>query len=264
MMAGFGLGLLWALNAFIVFLIGLCIVHLSLLIAHKKWLLPLAAGLLGLCFVGAGVLMSDVSNDNPKMDHIFYALNADTNKALWGSFDQKSDQWTAQFLSSGPEKANLSDHFPWGRGAFLKGDAPVLSLSPPNVAVLADSAKDGVRSLRLRITSPRQAPALSIYWKRELLLEAFAVNERRIIEKRSEAANQPTKYRRFSYFGLPEEGVEVTLEIKSSDPLELRIEELSYGLPETPNGRHTGRPDYLIAAPILYSDSTIVTKTFKF
>jgi hypothetical protein len=264
MIAGFGIVVVWILMAFVVFLLALHSAHLYFVISIKKWLLPVTSGLLGLCFIGAGVLMSDVSADHPKIDHIFYALNADTGKSIWGSVDRKPDEWTARFFSSGSERANLADHFQWGRGDFLKGDAPALSLAPPAAVVLDDRRTDGLRTLRLRITSPRRSAGLSVSWNRELQLGSLAVNGKRVGEENVETGRNPVVYRRFSYYGLPEEGVELSLEVRTSGPVDLKIEDWSYGLPETPGGPYVNRPAHIIAAPILYSDCTIVTKSFTF
>jgi hypothetical protein len=247
-----------------VFLLALHGAHLYFLISIKKWLLPVTSGLLGLCFIGAGILMSDVSADHPKMDHIFYALNADTGKAIWGSADRKPDEWTGRFFSSGSQRVSLADYFSWGRGDLLKKDAPALSLAPPSVVALDDRRADGIRTLRLRITSPRRSTALSVYWKRELELRSLAVDGKRVAEKSVETGRNPIIYRKLSYYGLPEEGVELSLEVRTPGPIDLKIEDWSYELPEIPGGPHVDRPAYTIAAPILYSDCTIVTKSFTF
>jgi hypothetical protein len=264
MISGFGMGAVWMLMTFVVFLLALYGAHLYFLISIKKWLLPMTSGLLALCFIGAGVLMSDVSAAHPKIDHIFYALNADTGKAIWGSADRKPDEWTGRFFSAGSERVSMADHFRWGRGDFLKGDAPALSLAPPGVVVLDDRRTEGLRALRLRITSPRRAAGLSVSWNPELELGSLAVDGKRVTEKNVEAGRAPIVYRRFSYYGLPEEGVELSLEVRTSGPIDLKIEDWSYGLPETPGSPYAGRPDHIIAAPILYSDCTIVTKSFTF
>jgi hypothetical protein len=260
MVAGFGMDALWMLMGFAVFPLALFNAHLSFFTAIKKRLLPVTSGLLGLCFAVAGVFMSGVSNKNP----VFYAQNADTGQAIWASADGSPDEWTAQFFSSKAEMANVADHFAWGRGEFLKGNAPTLSLAPPNIVMLEDSKKDGLRTLRLRVTSPRQAQALSIYWKRELKLEALAVNGKRVVEENFDTPIDLAGYRRFTYFGLPEEGIALSLETKSPDPIALKIEECSYGLPQIPGRVYTSRPDYIIPAPLLYSDSTVITKSVSF
>jgi len=106
---------------------------------------------------------------------------------------------------------------------------------------------------------------MSIYWKHDRLkLKALAVNGKRVAEEKFEAVRTSARYSGFSYHGVPEEGIELRLEVGPSDPIDLRIEEWSYGLPDIAGMPNNGRPDYIIAAPILYSDCTVITKTFTF
>jgi hypothetical protein len=208
--------------------------------------------------------LTGASVAHPKFDHLFYALNADTGKAFWGSADEKLDEWTAQFFPGGGERASLAEHLPWGGGSFLKSDAALLPLPPPNVVALDDSKQGELRTLRLRVTSPRRAPAMTIYWKRELGLESLAVNGKRIAENRDDSAGNEAPYRRLFYFGPPEEGVELSLKMRSSGPVELKVEDRSYGLPEIPNQTYRGRPDHIIASPFINSDCTVVIKSVTF
>jgi hypothetical protein len=264
MIAGFGMQVVWILMAFAAFILAPHYAHLNLFMAIKSWRLPAASGLLGLCFVVFALLMTDLSVTHPKSDHIFYALNADTGGAIWGSADQKPDEWTAQFFSSGAEKAGMAEQFPWGRGAFLKSGAMALPLPPPSVLVIGDKTEDGLRTLRLRVVSPRRAPVISIYWKGELALESVAVNGKRVVKQTPDAASPAPMYRSVSYNGLPEGGFELSLEIRSSDPVDLKVEDRSHGLPEIPGKPYTGRPNYIVAAPAQYSDCTVVARSVKF
>lgn len=262
--SGFGIQAGWVLMAIVVFLLTLHYAHLNLLMTARKWLLPMVSGTLGFCFIGSAILSTGVSVDYPKSNHLVYTLNADTGKAFWGSANRKLDEWTTQFFPAGGEIANVADHFPRGRGTFLKGDAAPLPLPAPNVVALDDSRQGELRTLRLRVTSPRHAPAVTIYWKRELELELQAVNGKRIANDQVGSVRNEAPYRRLSYFGLPEEGIELSLELKSSAPVELKIEDCSYGLPEIPGQPHRGRPDHIIASAAQYSDCTVVIRSVTF
>ena len=264
LIAGFGMEVVWMLMILVVFLLAMYYAHLNLLLTPRLWPFTLISGLFGLCFVCAGILSTEISKKHPKWDHILYALNIDKKRAIWGSADENPDEWTSQFFSSGAEKADMGEHFPWagGGGTILKGDAPVLPLAPPAVAVLDDRTADGLRSLRLRLTSPRRAPAMSIYWKRELELAVTAVNGSRVVKENLNTTGAYSEYRRFSYFGMSE-GVELNLEIKSSAPLELYVEDWSYGLPEIPGRIYKDRPDHIVPSPFHYSDGTVVMRSAR-
>jgi hypothetical protein len=261
LIAGFGMMVGWLVMILVVFLLVLYGAHLDLLTAERRWVLPVVSGLLGLALVIAGLGASKTSVDHPRFDHLFYALDVDTGKAIWGSADRKTDEWTAQFFSSGAERADLAGYFPWLRGTILKGDAPILPLAGPSVIVIDDRTEEGHRALRLRVTSPRQAETIAVYWKRELELNGLAVNGKRVAEESFESAKRSAGYRGVSYFGLPKDGIELKLEIKSAGPVELKIEDRSSSLPAT---QRRERPDYIVASPLPYSDCTVVTRSMTF
>ncbi|HKX29247.1 MAG TPA: M28 family metallopeptidase [Blastocatellia bacterium] len=262
MVAGLGLSAVWLLMAFTTFLLALHSAHLSLLITDKKF--PLAFGLLGLCWLGAGSLMSRASIHQPRPDHLFYALNADRRRAIWGSIDLHPDEWTAQFFSPGAERASLADLFPWRQGSFLRSDAPVLPLAPPEVSIIEDQVTDTLRTLRLRITSPRQAPVLTVYWNREVELTEISINGKRVVEENADSARPFDRSQKLSYFGVPEGGIELSLKLKSPGRVVLGVEDRSYGLPQIPQQPYRGRPDHLMALPFQDSDCTVVSKSVTF
>jgi len=99
----------------------------------------------------------------PGSNHIFYALNADAGTAVWASADEKPDNWTSQFFSVGFERSTLIEYFPSNTRRFLKTEAPLISVAPPVAALLDNSTTDGIRTLRMHISSPRLASAISIY-----------------------------------------------------------------------------------------------------
>jgi|SRR5215213_3862040 len=66
---------------------------------------------------------------------MFYALNADTGKAVWASSDARPDEWTSQFLSSDAPVAPLEEYLPWlNRAVFIQQPAPAATLAPPEIS----------------------------------------------------------------------------------------------------------------------------------
>jgi hypothetical protein len=64
------------------------------------------------------------------------------------------------------------------------------------------------------------------------------------------------------YYALPEQGVELSLQMKASGPVEVRVDDCSYSLPaDTPVKK---RPAYMMASPSFNRDVTLVGKSFKF
>ncbi len=125
----------------------------------------------------------------------------------------------------------------------------------PNATVLADSTKDAIRTLKLRITSPRRAPVISVYFDSVKNLKRLWVNGKGI-----ELETPPI----INYFNAASEGIELTLELSSAEPLKMRVVDQSYNLPDLPESTLGNRPDTIIPAAVIYNDATVVSKSFSY
>lgn len=239
--------------------LGLLIPHLNVMARANKWSVPVLAGLVSVGFLVAGLVTTSFDRQHPKPNNIFYALNADSGKAVWASIDQKPDEWTSQFLSTNPENKPLSEFFsPNDRSWRVRqNSAPATELAAPQIAVLNDQKSGDVRQLRLRITSTRMAPLLSVYVDSKAEFVSLLVNGKQI----DRGNNKQTWNMR--YVAPPAEGVEVALEFKAQEPLKIRVVDQSYSLPEIPNV-NLARPDNTIPSFNGLSDATLVSKTFEF
>jgi hypothetical protein len=241
-------------------LLGLLLINFELIASSFRWLLPAASTLAAVCFIVAALLQPDFSQQQPKSSEIFYALNADTGKAVWATGDDRPDEWSSQFLSSDAQEASLNDYLPWVNGKLLQQQAPVANLAAPKIEVLEDQVQEGTRRIHMRVSSAREAATLYIYSGTEIS-EAF-VNGRQL----SRGQNAPAwkKGQMLIYWAPPREGIELLLTTKSSEPLIVKVVDQSFQLPELTNVTVKARPDYIIPAPFSSSDSTFISKSFSF
>lgn len=240
----------------VVLLVGLLIPHLSLLATPNRWLLPGASALASICLIVIAGLTAGPDRDHPIANNIFYALNADSGKATWISTDERPDEWTSQFLSSGAERAPVTEYLPSVDGMLLTEPAPALPLTPANINLVDDHMTDGIRHMRLRLTSSRQSPVVALMFKPESEIEEAWVNGKRISRKLEGRWG-------IQYFGIPPEGIELALQLKPG-PVQVQAVDLSYGLPELPASDFKQRPDYMVPTLFPFTDSVIVSKSFVF
>ena len=262
-----GLTISWigAIMVLVVLLFGLLIPHFSFIAASNKWLLPGALAVTGLAFILLTAAVTKFSPENPKQDSIFYILNADTGKASWASDDQKTDEWTSQLMSVDAKEATLPELFYSDtRALFLRSDAPAASLTAPDIQLLEDSTSDGIRNVRVRVASPRNAPLMSVYLDSAAEVADAWVNGKQV-SKTGTAANGGRGNRwGLRYYAVNDEGVELAWKLKSSEPLKIRAVDQSYGLPEIGGAPFASRPNYIIPSSMAFTDSTFVSKTFTF
>jgi hypothetical protein len=240
-------------------LLGLLTPHLDVIAPRQRWSIPVAAVALSLIFIIAGLATAGFSNRHPRMNQIFYGLNADNGKAVWGSIDARPDEWTTQFLTANPKRERMPDLFPLTGLTFLQSDAVAAPLEAPKAQVLEDRREGDVRVLRLQISSARRAPVMSAYLDAAADVVSASLNGKTI-----EAEAQAGKPWGLQYHGLPEEGAELILRVRSTQPVTLRIDDRTYELPVIPNTSYRARPENLMPVPSQYSDTTVVSKSFTF
>lgn len=243
----------------IVLLLGLMIPLLCLMTAANKWLLPGAAALVGLIFVVFAGFALRTSPVQPKPDNLFYCMNAETGQALWASVDAEPDEWTANYFKSGTEKGQLKECLPQSSRTFLKVAAPVGQFEAPRAELLSNEKNDQTSTVRVRLTSPRRANAISIFIEPDAELLKASINDKPVL---SRAAGEAKQGWYLYYYALPAEGVVLTLETNSAKPLTARVIDLSYGLPVL--SEPLKRPDHLIPSMYFVSDATLVGKSFTF
>ena len=262
-----GLGPEWSayLMVVVVLVLGLLVPHLSLLSDRRKWLVPAALLVAGVVVIAVSVSTARFSKDYPRQNHLFYKSNATTGQNVWVSFDNVTDSWTQQVLPAGSKRAPLTDLMPSGTAAFLQSDAPSAGLAPPEIAVLEDRTENDLRRFRLRVKSARLAQFLNLQLSANTQLYAVVVNGKRVDYGKAPVAVSEDKRWLLRYYAFPKEGVELSLEVKPSGPLQISVFDQSYGLPEVPGAQLRPRPDDLIPTPnAAYSDATVVSKVFTF
>jgi Peptidase family M28 len=249
-----GWRLITGVMAAIMLALSLLIPQLCLMLKRNKYVLPMVALLVGLGFVVAGGVRGGFNKQHPKPNVIFYGLNGDTGTASWMSTDFLPDEWTSQFFSANFDGNLTAEFLPFFNTPVLSGPAPAVQLPSPTMQVLGDNTNDSVRTISMRIASARQAPALFASVGPETEVIEAAVNGMPL-----ESATTENGWC-LRYFGPPAGGVQLTLKVRSDQPLELRLIDQSYKLPDLPI---RPRPDYMQPGIFFYSDTTLVTKAFK-
>jgi Peptidase family M28 len=244
----------------VVLLLGLLISFFALTLKPRNWFIPAGAAALGFTFLVFGFVTAGFDQNRPKADNVFYGLNANTGKAVWGTMDDQADEWTEQFFDGKGEQRPLADLFPMTSFTYFQSDAPAAALPAPEVTLISDNTDNDTRTIRVRITSPRKAEVVSVYFDEGASVASAALNGKSLNLKN---AGEKAKWG-LHYYGLPATGAELTLALKSSGPVNLRVNDRSYGLPAVAGFEVKARPSYIIPSSSQFSDVTLVSKTFTF
>ncbi|PYT04481.1 MAG: hypothetical protein DMF65_01975, partial [Acidobacteria bacterium] len=191
----------------------------------------------------------------------FYFLDADAARARWVSTDAALDDWTSQFIAAGARKSSLAEIFPWTKQSCWEADANAADIEAPVAQVLEDRTEGDVRTVRLRLSSPRRAPMLLFYADATAGLRRAVLDGKSLID---DAQGVENKTLRVSFAAPPPEGLELRLETRADAPLRIAVEDLSYGLPEIPGQNFRVRAEDTMPVPSYRtSDTTVVRKTLS-
>jgi hypothetical protein len=249
-----------------VLLLGLLVPCLNLMAGAGRWLLPGAAALVSAGCLIAGASMSGVTREDPRTNSIYYGLDADTGKAAWFSLDLQEDDWTARYLGAHPRHAAFSPFVPFLPWHYLTHEAPPVALPAPLIERLDGAANE----LRLRVSSPRQAPRMYLYGdQRNPVLEATV--DGAPIDAAQAYAGLKSGERAYAfrmqrwglcYFNVPKQGIELRMRLRDSAAgYRMEVVDQSYGIAGLPGV--APRPDSMIPFPLMM-DSVWVRKLYTF
>jgi len=223
-----------------------------------RGLVPTVTLLAAVLLLVAGTVLLRFDKRHPQMNNLFYALDADTGKAVFASSDDHRDEWTTGFFSRNFERNTMPDFFPGSGRFYYQSEAAVAAFAAPQASVTANHTENNVRTLSFRVSSPRRAPVIAIYTAPDVeVIDAFVDGSRAFRE-----SGPPQKNWGLQFYALPAEGVEVTLKLHDGKPFKMLLVDRSYGLPEAATAKP--RPDYMIPTQFSISDVILVSKSFSF
>jgi len=270
MYLSFGTDLLTVPVFMMALLLGLLIPHLDLLARFNRWALPVAALLVTAVGLIGGSITASPDAANPQADSIFYALNADTDQALWISEDPQPDVWTSQFLGTAPERGKLPELFPQDSKEYLFAPAPVLNLGAPQVNLLDDHTIGDTRRLQMHVTTPVQVPWVEVEIESSVPISHINLGGKQISIQNDLANPSPNGYfRMIQYWVPPAQGFDLTIEAASTGKIRAIVRYYEFGLPQIPGFTYDLRPlDRMPLAreflPKNKTDTVLVSKTFAF
>jgi hypothetical protein len=254
---GLGLRLFFLQITLVALLLGLLVPSLRLLTA-RRWLVPITALVISLAFLIAGNVVP--ARSIPKFDSLVYSLDTNTGAALWVSGNPGTDQWTTQFLSSSPRRELLTDRLPNNKSQYLVNNAPLVGITNDQLQVLDDTVRDGIRTLRLKLMSPRRARIMSLFVDPQTEVLSTTVGGKRIETAGMSTNGNSDNWWELTYRAVPKDGFDLTLETKQLAQIKVKLLSQSDGLPTIPNSTFQARPAHII--PSAGSDMVILTQAF--
>ena len=167
---------------------------------------------------------------------------------------------SAPTRASTPGRRSSSRPTPSGATAGFTAPAPAAPLAAPAVAVLGDTTVGDVRTLHLRLTSPRGAYKLQAALDAPGEVVAATVDGRPFDLRDYDPARSGQL--QLTYNAVPAAGVELAVTVRSAEPLRLIVSDTSHGLPAIPGMAIRPRPPGYMPALGMDLDPTVVTRSW--
>ena len=259
-----GLGNAGIVAAMAGIMLGLLVPLCGLVVGLGRWYVPGAASLAGVVLLLVAGLGFNFDGRYPKANNVFYALNADTGKAVWASADAMPDEWTGQFFPAGAERGSITEYAPLYAGSFLNHTAPAIPRQPPQIKMLEDKTDNGVRTLHFSIVPTQAGANVSALVDPKAEVLSATINGKPVVKREPRGGGQPSAPWKLHYWATPADGIDLILEVKAPQPMRVLLVERSDGLPEVPGLSIKPRPEYMIPSSFSASDATLVRKLYSF
>lgn len=244
--------------AFVALLGSVLVPQLRRLTGRRLWAVPAVLALLSLAFGLGAQVSGEYDATRPRPNYIQYTLDADTGRATWLSTGTDTDNWTQQFFSARhtPDRRAFSPGYYFGQDFdVVEAPAPPVKLPAPELTVLDDTTTNGVRTVRMLLTSPRGAPTAHVDLQLPGDLVAATIGGEVVkVDSGSSQRRLP-----LAAYNLGDEGFELSVSVRSNAAITGTLTDFSNGLPEISGITVTDRPDEYMPAPFDFRDPTAVT-----
>ncbi|OCA87698.1 peptidase m28 [Bacillus sp. FJAT-27225] len=147
-----------------------------------EWRVPALLMVVGLAIVviNSVNVLSQPSAEHPKASDITYLLDADKGEAYWVA-RHALDEYSLSYVEGNVEKGNVSDIFPilnWPNSSYAA--AKIHDIKGPEVKVVSDEVREGVRELEYEIQSVSAAEEIMIKSMTDLNVSELEVNGKKV------------------------------------------------------------------------------------
>jgi hypothetical protein len=135
--------------------------YLHFLGGRRRWTVPVALVVLAAVFLGTELITTRFDADSTRPNFVQYTLNADTGQASWLSAGEQPDAWTAQFFADGYTKTTAAfspGYYFEQQRPVITAPAPGIKLPTPTLTLVENKQQADIKTVRLRVASPRGAP----------------------------------------------------------------------------------------------------------
>ena len=261
---GLGLKMLPVTALFTAFVFGLVLpVFLAF---ERKALWGIGAFTLTIAGIFMAHLDSNYVTGKAKPNSLLYVYDAQTNKAVYTTYDTQPDEWTKTYLGNNPSKANAVNALPLyskyqSKFTFEK-QAPRISLNPPTVVFEKDSVDANYRYIQLSISPNRKVNRYDIFAPLHMNFYNLKANGATTIgQKGSKYLRQGKKI--LSYYVVDNQPLMLSFQLPKSTVFDMELLESSFDLLTHPQLKINPRAAWMTPTPFVLNDAVVLRQKIK-
>ncbi len=208
-------------------------------------------------------IKSEFTEQRPKPSSLLYVYNADSDEAIWATYDQSLIGWNSQFLGNERRQTDTGEYnalsSKYNTPFTYVQQAPKKDIPQPWVDTVLDTIIGNERILELCVTPKRNVNRLEVFTN-EIKLNAAKVNGIAL----SETFLERRKERLITHYVSNNDYTELELSYPKDEKLEMTFYESSNDLLSHEDFTIPERPKNSIPMPFVLNDAILVIKTLNF
>ena len=261
---GLGLKILFGSAVLTVLLFGLLLPIFNTFFKKGAWIMVFFAA--SICFFIYAGYNSGYEHGKAKSNSLLYVYNANTNSALWATYDVNLDDWTKSYLGEKNQKAPGLNSLPitskYNSTFTHSAIAPVIDVPKPTIAFLKDSVIGNNRYLKIQITPNRKVNRYDIYANPKMTFYNFKANG---VSTSGEKTNRLERdgIRVLCYYVVGNEPLVMDFYINKSSIFDMDLIESSFDLMTNPLLKVKPRSDWMMPTPFVLNDAIMIQQKIK-
>ena len=216
-------------------------------------------------FVYAGI-HSGYEHGKAKSNSLLYVYNANTDSALWTTYDVNLDDWTKGYLGQTNQKAVGLNSLPitskYNSTFTYSAIAPKVAVPPPTVTFIKDSVVGSNRYLKIKISPNRKVNRYDIYANTKMTFYNFKANG---VSTSGQIGNRLERddSKILCYYVVGNEPLVLEFYINKSSIFDMDLIESSFDLMTNPLFKIKPRSDWMMPTPFVLNDAVLVQQKIK-
>lgn len=261
---GLGLKMLMGSTILISLVFGLLLPVFGAFKGKKVW--STISLLIAIGFFTNAHLSSNYTNEMAKPNSLLYVLNADTQTAIWASYDKNIDDWTKNYLGNSPQKSDSIHNLPlfskYNSAFTFTSKADLKSISGPSIQFKKDTIVRARKQYLITISPNRKVNRYDIFANENMDFYNLKANGVSLIGWKD------AKYRRkgkkiLSYYVVNNEPLELSFTLDASTKLDMELMESSFDLLENEQFSVPKRQSWMIPTPFVLNDAVVIRQKIK-